>query len=66
MERIDEETAQLTVAAGANVLVAGSTIFGANAGVCAAVQRLLGSIISNGLVSRDRQQFHVKKEQLCS
>ena len=63
---IDQATAQLTVDAGANVLVAGSSIFGANVGVCAAVQRLLGSIISNGLVSRDRQQFHVKKEQLCS
>jgi len=63
---IDEATAQLTVAAGANVLVAGSAIFGAGVGVCAAMQRLRGSIISNGLLLRDRQQFHVKKEQLCS
>ena len=63
---IDDATAQLTVAAGANVLVAGSAIFGANVGVCAAMQRLRASIISNGLVLRDRQQFHVKKEQLCS
>jgi len=63
---IDEATAQLTVAAGANVLVAGSAIFGANVGVCAAMQRLRGSIISNGQVLRDRQQFQVKKEQLCS
>jgi ribulose-phosphate 3-epimerase len=63
---IDETTAKLTVDAGANVLVAGSAIFGANVGVCAAMQRLRGSISSNGLVLRDRQQFHVKKEQLCS
>ena len=63
---IDETTAKLTVDAGANVLVAGSAIFGANVGVCSAMQRLRGSIISNGLVLRDRQQFHVKKEQLCS
>ena len=63
---IDEETAPLTVGAGANVLVAGSAIFGAHVGVCAAIQRLRGSIISKGLILRDRQQFHVKKEQLCS
>jgi ribulose-phosphate 3-epimerase len=63
---IDEATARLTVESGANVLVAGSAIFGANVGVCAAMQRLRGSIISNGLVPRNRQQFHVKKEQLCS
>ena len=63
---IDEATAQLTVAAGAKVLVAGSAIFGANVGVCAAMQRLRGSIVSHGLVPGDRQQFHVKKEQLCS
>jgi ribulose-phosphate 3-epimerase len=37
---IDEGTAPLTVAAGANVLVAGSSIFAANVGVCAAMQRL--------------------------
>src|ERR1043166_1263942 len=41
---IDEETAPLTVAAGANVLVAGSSIFGARIGVCAAMQRLSGAI----------------------
>src|SRR5215475_16125374 len=45
---IDEVTAQLTVEAGANVLVAGSAIFGANVGVCAAMQRLRGSINCNG------------------
>ena len=44
---IDEVTAQLTVAAGANVLVAGSAIFGANVGVCAAMQRLRSGLRSN-------------------
>jgi len=63
---IDEATAQLAVDAGANVLVAGSAIFGANVGVCAAMQRLRGSITSNGLILRDKQQFHLNKEQLCS
>ena len=63
---IDQATAQLTVDAGANVLVAGSSIFGANVGVCAAMQRLRGSITSNVLRLRNQQQFHVKKEQLCS
>src|SRR5262245_21879459 len=42
---IDEVTAPLTVAAGANVLVAGSAIFSAGIGVCAAVQRLRGAIV---------------------
>ena len=37
---IDEATAPLTVAEGANVLVAGSSIFGGDDGVCRAVQRL--------------------------
>ena len=37
---IDEATAQLTIDAGANVLVAGSSIFATGAGVCAAIQRL--------------------------
>ena len=41
---IDEATAALTVAAGANVLVAGSSIFGAEVGVCAAMQRLRKAI----------------------
>jgi ribulose-phosphate 3-epimerase len=41
---IDEETAPLTVAAGANVLVAGSSIFGAKIGVCDAMQRLSGMV----------------------
>jgi ribulose-phosphate 3-epimerase len=37
---IDEVTAPLAVAAGANVLVAGSAIFGADIGICAAMQQL--------------------------
>src|SRR5262245_45976186 len=41
---IDEVTAPLTIAAGANVLVAGSSIFAAGIGVCAAMQRLRGAI----------------------
>ena len=41
---IDEETAPLTVAAGANVLVAGSSVFGASVGVCAAMQHLRNKI----------------------
>src|SRR5262249_31416678 len=52
---IDETTAQLTVDAGANVLVAGSSIFGANIGVCAAMQRLRGAIHSGGLILRNGQ-----------
>ena len=62
---IDEATAQLTVDAGANVLVAGSAIFGANVGVCSAMQRLHGAIKPNGL-ARDGQQFQMNKEQLCN
>jgi ribulose-phosphate 3-epimerase len=63
---IDEATAQLTVDAGANVLVAGSAIFGANVGICAAMQRLRGGIKSNGLILRSEQRFDFWKEQLCS
>ncbi len=47
---IDEATAQLTVDAGANVLVAGSSIFDANGGVCAAMQRLRHAAKSSGLI----------------
>ena len=43
---IDEATAPLTVAAGANVLVAGSSIFGADVGVCCAMQHLRQAIRS--------------------
>ena len=41
---IDEATAPLVVAAGANVLVAGSSIFGANEGVGAAMETLRAAI----------------------
>jgi len=41
---IDEATAPLTVAAGANVLVAGSSIFGTGLEVCCAMQRLRKAI----------------------
>src|SRR5258705_9177143 len=41
---IDEATAALTVAAGAEVLFGGSSIFGADVGVCAAMQRLRKAI----------------------
>jgi ribulose-phosphate 3-epimerase len=41
---IDEETAPLAVAAGANVLVAGSAIFSAGGNICAAMERLRNAI----------------------
>jgi hypothetical protein len=41
---IDAPTAPLVVAAGANVLVAGSAIFGDSNGVAAAMQRLRAAI----------------------
>jgi len=41
---IDAETAPLTVAAGANVLVAGSAIFGDSEGVAAAMKRLRAAV----------------------
>jgi ribulose-phosphate 3-epimerase len=40
---IDEETAPLAVAAGANVLVAGTSVFGNSQGVAAAMKRLLAA-----------------------
>ena len=41
---IDAETAPLAVAAGANVLVVGTAVFGANEGVAAAMNRLRASV----------------------
>jgi ribulose-phosphate 3-epimerase len=41
---IDEATAPLAVAAGANVLVSGSAIFGTAVGVCAAMDRLRNAL----------------------
>jgi ribulose-phosphate 3-epimerase len=63
---IDEVTAQLTVDAGANVLVAGSSIFGASGGVCVAMQRLRVAINSSRIILRNGQPFHSKKEYLCN
>ena len=63
---IDEATAQLTVDAGANVLVAGSSIFGTSVGVCAAMQRLRVAISSSGIILRNGEPFHLKKEYLCN
>ena len=45
---IDPETARLAVAAGANVLVAGSAIFGADDGVAAAMKRLRAATKQQG------------------
>jgi len=45
---IDEATAPLAVAAGANVLVAGTAIFGASLGICAAMERLRGLACCRG------------------
>ncbi|HEV2245542.1 MAG TPA: ribulose-phosphate 3-epimerase, partial [Terriglobia bacterium] len=41
---INQETAPLAVEAGADVLVAGSSVFGSNDGVAAAIQSLLSSV----------------------
>jgi len=41
---IDEATAPMVVAAGANVLVGGTSVFGANAGVAATMEALRGAI----------------------
>ncbi len=45
---IDAETAPSAVAAGANVLVAGTAVFGADGGVAAAINRLRASIRQRG------------------
>jgi ribulose-phosphate 3-epimerase len=47
---IDEATAPLVVAAGANVLVAGSSIFAANAGVGTAVETLRAAVTPRSTV----------------
>ena len=41
---IDEETAPMAVAAGANVLVAGTSVFGTNKGVAAAMESLRDAV----------------------
>jgi len=59
---IDAETAPLAVAAGANVLVAGTAVFGANEGVAAAMNRLRasikqgGEVVSRNLVATSRKE----------
>src|SRR5215470_873819 len=58
---IDAETAPLVTAAGANVLVAGTAVFGANEGVAAAMNRLQASIkqievTSTNLVATARKE----------
>jgi ribulose-phosphate 3-epimerase len=58
---IDAETAPLTVAAGANVLVAGTAVFGADEGVVAAMSRLRASIkqvavTTSNLVTTSRKE----------
>jgi ribulose-phosphate 3-epimerase len=63
---IDERTAQLTVAAGANVLVAGSSIFGSSAGVCAAMHKLRSAINHEGLILKNWEPSLLKKEGLCN
>jgi ribulose-phosphate 3-epimerase len=42
---IDEATAPIVVAAGANVLVAGTSVFGTNKGVAAAMESLRDSVV---------------------
>jgi ribulose-phosphate 3-epimerase len=44
---INHETARLAVQAGANVLVAGTAVFGSKEGVCAAIQGLLKAVTSD-------------------
>src|SRR5215813_13067573 len=63
---IDERTAQLAVAAGANVLVAGSSIFASSAGVSAAMHRLRSAINHEGLILKDLEPSLLKKEVLCN
>jgi ribulose-phosphate 3-epimerase len=58
---IDAETAPLATAAGANVLVAGTAVFGANEGVAAAMNRLRAStkqmeVTSTNLVATARKE----------
>lgn len=50
---IDAETGPMTVAAGANVLVAGSSIFGEEIGVCAAMHRLHNAVNCNAHSPRE-------------
>ncbi len=49
--RIDTKTAPLVIAAGANVLVAGSAVLGENQGVTAAINRLRAAVNQVGNLS---------------
>ena len=59
---IDEATAPMAVAAGANVLVAGTSVFGANKGVAAAMESLRDAItqVTHGI------ECNLQKENLCN
>ena len=61
---IDEATAPLTVAAGANVLVAGSSIFGAEISVCSAMHRLRRAIYSSELSVRQTLNLASRTDEL--
>ncbi len=50
-EEIDSETAPLVIAAGANVLVGGSAVFGESQGVTAAIGGLLAAVNQVGNLS---------------
>lgn len=56
---IDAETAPLTVAAGANVLVAGTAVFGESNGIAAAMKRLRVSV--NEVNSGNQEAISVKE-----
>lgn len=49
---VDDETAPLAAAAGADVFVAGSSVFGDKAGVASAMSRLRASLAHNEIVAR--------------
>src|SRR5437016_8422743 len=59
---IDAETAPLAVAAGANVLVAGTAIFGESEGVAAAMNRLRASITMGKTTSTNLMTMTCAKE----
>ena len=60
---IDETTAPLAIAAGANVIVAGSAIFGAGIGVCAAMDRLRNATVGALGVAQARQRAASRDER---
>jgi ribulose-phosphate 3-epimerase len=58
---IDEQTVPLAVAAGANVLVAGGSVFGEEEGIAAAMRRL--QIAANNAVNSTKGEGII---QLCN